>query len=89
MANLNNIIDDIKTEMFPNGNIEFIVQRRNNERWIVYVKIPYGQDTAKLEIMVEDTDNQEEIDVSGSVLRYGSVSRRTIGLIMDSILERF
>lgn len=89
MANVNNVFDDIQRDMFPNGNIEFIVQRRNNERWIVYVKIPYGQETAKLEFLIEDTENEEEIDVSGSVLRYGSVSRRTIGLIMDSALERF
>lgn len=88
MVCLINVIDDIKNSMFQNGNIEFIVQRRSNERWVVYVKIPYGQETAKLEFLIEDTDNEEEIEVIGSVLRYGSVSRSTIRMIMDSVLER-
>lgn len=93
MPNLHNVIDDIKHAMYPNGEVTFqVVHRPTQEeqnRWIVYVGIPNGQRRAKLEFLVDEApNNPADADVLGSVLRHGSVSRRTVSLIMDAIVER-
>lgn len=86
MVNLYNVFDDVKQRVFPDGDVKISVQQRNNERWVVYVKILYGHETAKLEFMVEDTD--DDPDVAGSIIRYGSVSRSRITMFMDGVLEQ-
>lgn len=89
MPNLHNVIDDIKEEMFPNGEIKFTVEQRDYRRWVVYVYIRYSRRSAKLEFIInQDVNNPDDTEVFGSVLRNGSVSNRTITLIMDSIIER-
>jgi hypothetical protein len=79
--------------MYPNGDVTFQVLYRptpeEQNRWIVYIAIPNGEHRAKIEFLIdEDPHNPEDSDVLGSVLRHGSVSRRTVSLIMDAILER-
>lgn len=85
MVNLYNVFDDAKQRVFPDGNVMIYIQQRNAERWIVYVKLLYGHETAKLEFIVEDSDDP---DVAASVIRYGSVSRHRITMFMDRVLER-
>ena len=93
MPSLHNVIDDIKSSMYPNGEVTFEVLHRPTQeeanRWVVYLSIPNGHRRAKIEFLIdEDPDDPEDADVLGSVLRHGSVSRRTVSLIMDAILER-
>ena len=93
MPSIINVIDDIKQSMYSNGEVNFEVLYRPTDeepnRWVVYVAIPNGQHRAKLEFLIdEDPNNPEDAEVLGSVLRHGSVSRRTVSLIMDAILER-
>ena len=88
MANLHNVIDDIKHALFPNGEVSFDVRSRRSGRWIVYVSILNGEGTAKLEFLIDEGENEDDVEVLGSVLRYGPVSRVTIARIMDSVLER-
>lgn len=83
MPSLYNVIDDVKQALYPNGEINFEIQQRNSNRFIVYIEVPNAQNRAKVEFMVEDSG-----EVFGSVLRHGCVSRRTMALIMDSIMER-
>ena len=88
-ANLYNVIDDIKQTMFPNGEVRFEVQRRNPRRWIVYLTIPHGEGRAKIEFLVDqDPQDPEDVEVLGSVLRHGPISRGTMTRIMDAIVER-
>ena len=84
---LYNVIDDIKAHMFPNGEVQLQVERRNSRRWIVYVTIPHGNGRAKLEFLVDGEDS-DDTEVLGSVLRHGPVSRSTIARIMDAVIER-
>lgn len=90
MPSLYNVVDDIKRSMFPQGDVTFQVLNRPTEeepnRWVVYIGIRNGRRRAKVEILIDD--HPEDPDVLCCVLRHGSVSRRTLSLIMDSILER-
>ncbi len=91
--NLHNVMDDIKESMFPNGGVTFeVLHRPTNEepnRWVVYIAIANGNRRAKVEFAIkEDNNNPDDCEVLGCVLRHGSVSRRTMSLIMDSIMER-
>lgn len=90
MPNLHNVIDDIKETMFPRGRAHFEVLHRPTQeepnRWIVYVQIPNGEHRAKLEFLIDQEG--DDVEVLGSVLRHGSVARRTVALIMDAVLER-
>lgn len=93
MPNLYNVVDDIKNAMYPNGEVTFeVLHRPTHEepnRWVVYMAIPNGHRRAKVEFLIdEDLDDTEDAEVLGCVLRHGSVSRRTVSLIMDAILER-
>lgn len=86
MVNMYNVLDSIKQQVFPDGNVKLSISRRNNERWIVYVEIPYGHETAKLEFIVEDVE--DDPDIAASVIRYGSLSRSRIAMFMDGVLEQ-
>lgn len=83
MPSLYNVIDDVKQSLYPNGEVNFEIQQRNSNRYIIYIEIPNAQHRGKVEFLVEDNG-----EVLGSVLRHGCVSRRTMALIMDSIIER-
>ena len=86
MPSLANVIDDVKSIVFPQGCVNVHLHARNNDRWVVYVELPYGHQTAKLEFIIEDTNGDP--DVAASVIRYGSLSRRAIARFMDAVLER-
>lgn len=83
MPNLHNIISDIESRVYRDHDLQYEVHNRGNGRWVVYVSIPNGQRRAKLEFIMYAED-----DVAGSVIRYGSIPRRVVATIMDSILER-
>ena len=87
MPNLYNVIDDVHEQMFNNSpSIKFDIVRHGRERWIVYIRLPYAEQSAKLEFLISGENDDE---VAGSVLRNGSVSNRVIARIMDSVIERF
>lgn len=79
MANLYNVIDDIKQIMSP---VQFQVEQRTATQWIVYMTIPNKETAAEVEFLIEGEE------VIGSVLRHGPLSRKAMTLIMDSIIER-
>jgi hypothetical protein len=89
MANLHNIVSDLSTQILIGVGVMYDVQQRNEERWIVYVRLPNGRRSAKLEFMIDNDPNYPgDPDIAGSVLRRGSIPRHMIDLIMDSIIER-
>lgn len=89
MPNLHNVIADVREMMFPANNVNFIIHQRSNRRWVVYVNILHAQPSGKMEFIInENPNNPEDTEVLGSVLRHGCVRRRTMSLIMDSIIER-
>jgi hypothetical protein len=89
MANIYNIVSDIERRIFPSSGLVYEVQDRGCNRWIIYVRIPNGLRTAKLEFIIDVNPNDpEDVDVAASILRYGSIPRLVVHTIMDSIMER-
>jgi hypothetical protein len=89
MSNLHNIVSDLQTQILTTMGLTYEVQQRSYERWIVYVRLPNGHRSAKLEFMINNDPNYpNDPDIAGSVLRRGSIPRSMIELIMDSIIER-
>ena len=86
MSNMYNVISDIEATVLPDARLSYEVKYRGYDRWIVYVSIPNGAKSAKLEFLIDE--GYDGIDVAGSVLRHGSIHRKTIALVMDSITER-
>jgi len=86
MPNIYNVITDIESIVLPDARLSYEVQHRGEDRWIVYVRIPHGLRSAKLEFLINET--LEGNDVAGSVLRHGSINRRTIATVMNAITER-
>jgi hypothetical protein len=87
--NLRNIVSDLPQQILTSVGLTYEVEQRDYTRWIVYVRIPNGNRSAKLEFLVDDDeDHPGDPDIAGSVLRRGSIPRSMIELIMDSILER-
>jgi hypothetical protein len=90
MPCLENVISDVQSQMFPNRQFTFEVNRIENEphRWIVYIR-SYRNEHAILEFLIdEDPNDPDDTDVAASVLQYGNIPRRIVGLVMDSIIER-
>ena len=89
MPNLREIVSELPRQILTGVGLQYEVQQRNEERWIVYVHIPNGHRSAKLEFMIDDDPNfPNDPDIAGSVLRRGCIPRHMNELIMDSILER-
>lgn len=93
MPSIENVVDDVKQLLYPNDEVMFHLFHRPSaefqNRWILYLTIPNGEHRAKIEFIVDyDENHPDDIDVLGSVLRHGSVSRRTVSKIMDAIIER-
>ena len=89
MPNIYNVISDLERYVLPDARLLYQVQHRGDDRWIVYVRIPYAAKSAKLEFLIDQNpNNPEDVDVAGSVLRHGSINRQTIATIMDAIIER-
>ena len=89
MPNIYNVITDIESTVLPDARLSYEVQHRGGDRWIVYVRIPHGAKSAKLEFLIDENPNDpEDVDVAGSVLRHGSINRQTIRIIMNAITER-
>jgi hypothetical protein len=89
MSNLHNIVSDLPTQILTTMGLTYEVQQRGYQRWIVYVRLPNGHRSAKLEFIIDnDLHYPNDPDIAGSVLRRGSIPRHMIELIMDSIIER-
>jgi hypothetical protein len=93
MPSIENVVDDVKELLYPNNEVMFNLFHRPSaehpNRWILYLSIPNGEHRAKIEFIVDCDENEpQDVDVLGSVLRHGSVSRRTVSKIMDAIIER-
>jgi hypothetical protein len=89
MSNLHNIVSDLPNQILTTMGLMYEVQQRSYERWIVYVRLPNGHRSAKLEFMIDYDENYpNDPNIEGSVLRRGSIPRHMIELIMDSIIER-
>jgi hypothetical protein len=87
--NLRNIVSDLPQQILTSVGLTYEVDQRGYDRWIVYVRLPNGTRSAKLEFLIDDDeDHPGDPDIAGSVLRRGSIPRSMIELIMDSILER-
>lgn len=89
MANLHNVVSDVEDMFFPDAGLKYKVKYRGNNIWIVYISIPDGVQNAKLELIIhEDPDDPEFTEVAGSLLRYGSLDRHMVGVIIDEIIGR-
>ena len=89
MSTLHNIVRDLPNQILIGVGLMYEVQQRSYERWIVYVRLPNGRRSAKIEFMIDyDPNYPNDPDIAASVLRRGSIPRRMIELIMDSIIER-
>jgi len=89
MSNLHNIVSDLPNQILTTMGLTYEVQQRSYERWIVYVRLPNGHRSAKIEFMIDNDPNfPNDPDIAGSVLRRGCIPRHMIELIMDSIIER-
>ena len=88
--NLRNIVSDLPHQILTSVGLIYEVQQRSPTRWLVYVRLPNGNRSAKLEFIVDEDEDYhpDDPDIAGSVLRRGSIPRSMIELIMDSILER-
>ena len=89
MSNIYNIISDIQQRMFPDTGLQFRVQYRGEQIWVVYISLPNGLQNAKLEFIVDRNPNDpNDTDVAGSILRYGSVPPYMVERIADRITDR-
>ena len=89
MSNMYNVISDIEATVLPDARLSYEVEHRGDDRWIIYVRIPHGAKSAKLEFLIDQNpNNPEDVDVAGSVLRHGSIKRQTIATLMNAITER-
>jgi len=87
--NIYNIISDIEQTMFVDTKLKYVVKYHEQQLWVVYILLPNGVQSAKLEFLIDqDPNNPDDTDVAGSILRYGSVHPRMVDIIADSIVER-
>ena len=85
MPSLYNVIEDVKNELFPNGELNFRIKRKTDDWWYVYMKSQNGQETAKVEFMIDDDDES----IVGCVLRHGDITRKNMERIMDAIISKY
>lgn len=84
-----NILSDIQQTMFPAAKLKYEVRYQEPQLWTVYILIPNGMQTAKLEFLVDQNpNNPDDTDVAGSILRYGSVPSYMVERIADRITDR-
>jgi hypothetical protein len=88
MPSLINVVDDVRNELSPNGQLTFEVIHEQGNLWIVYITHQQNPNRAKVEFIIENQPNPEDTGVVGSVLEYGCISRRAMTRIMDEIVER-
>ncbi len=87
MANLHNVVSDVKDQVFQNKPIQFEVEQLNQTTWKMYVHLQNHNDSAEVEFLIEPI-GQDDRNVFGQVLNRGPFSRKAIAHIMDSIIER-
>ena len=89
MPNIYNVVTDVQQTVLVNNELTYKVQHRGNGRYIVYLGHGGDQRIAKLEFIIyEDPNTPDETDVSGSILRYGTLNRNVVSVIMSAIMER-
>ena len=89
MPSLVNVVDDVRNELSPNGELSFEVYHSQNNIWIVYITHQQNPNKAKVEFLIEENQaNPEDTGVVGSVLEFGCISRRAMTRIMDEIVDR-
>jgi hypothetical protein len=89
MPNIYNVVTDVQQTVLVSNELTYKVQHRGNGRYIVYLGQRDDQRIAKLEFIIyEDPNTPDETDVSGSILRYGTLNRNTVSTVMSAIMER-
>lgn len=87
MPSLINVVDDVRNQLSPNGELTFEVHHDQGNLWIVYITHNQNPNRAKVEFLIENQPNPEDTGVVGSVLEYGCISRRAMARIMDLIVD--
>jgi hypothetical protein len=89
MPNIYNVVTDVNQTVLVNNELIYKVEYRRNGRYVVYLGHRDAQQTAKLEFIIyEDPNTPDETDVTGSILRYGTLNRNVVSTVMSAIMER-
>ena len=89
MPNIYNVVTDVQQTVLVSNELTYKVKYRGNGRYIVYIDHCDAQQTAKLELIIYDDPNTpDETDVTGSILRYGTLNRNVVSTVMSAIMER-
>jgi len=85
---MHSIIYEIKHSVLPNESFSYNLRTMGYNVWILRISRPNGNRTAKIEIIVDEYEDEYDRGARGSVLRYGDIPRQHVALILDSIMER-
>lgn len=89
MPNIYNVVTDVHQTVLVSNELTYRVEHRRNGRYIVYLGRRDAQQTAKLEFIIyEDPNTPDETDVTGSILRFGTLNRNVVSVVMSAIMER-
>ena len=89
MPNIYNVVTDVQQNVLVSNELTYKVKYRGNGRYIVYVDHCDAEQNAKLEVIIyEDPNTPDETDVTGSILRYGTLYRNVVSTVMSAIMER-
>jgi hypothetical protein len=89
MPNIYNVVTDVHQTVLTNYNLTYDLRHRGNGRYVLYLTNHNSIAKAKLEFIIScDPNTPDETDVTGSVIRFGSLGRNVVSVIMDAIMER-
>jgi hypothetical protein len=84
MKNIYNVIDDVKNDS-PYAPLNYSVEHKNGNLWVVRIRSPSNTRSAKLELILD-----EQIDsVVGCLMRHRGFSRHQIDRVINNIIDRF
>ena len=89
MPNIYNVVTDVHQSVLTNYDLKFDLRHRGNGRYVIYLSNSDTEVNSKLEFIITcDPNTPDETDVAGSVIRYGTLGRNVVSIIMDAIMER-
>ena len=89
MPNIYNVVTDVQQTVLTDYNLTYDLRHRGHGRYVLYLSNHNTIAKAKLEFIISDDPNTpDETDVVGSVIRFGTLGRNVVSIIIDAIMER-
>jgi hypothetical protein len=87
-VDMRSIIREVKNNVLPNVELNYKLRYHGENIWMLRIQRPNSNRRAKIEIIVDEYEQQEDRGARGAVFSYGDIPREQVRLIMDSIMER-